>query len=107
VCISRCNLNHTGQPIQIPIDDNHERLESPIQPNHPRADLIRNAALIVWDEAPTANKAVFACVDEVCRKVMQCDQPFGGKVILVLGDFRQTCPVIRRGSKSQIIDASI
>lgn len=107
MCISRCNLNHTGQPIQIPIDDNHERLESPIQPNHPRADLIRNAALIVWDEAPTANKAVFAYVDEVCRKVMQCDQPFGGKVILVLGDFRQTCPVIRRGSKSQIIDASI
>ena len=32
---------------------------------------------------------------------------FGGKVILILGDFHQTCPVIRRGSRAQIVDASI
>ncbi|KIJ48532.1 hypothetical protein M422DRAFT_112442, partial [Sphaerobolus stellatus SS14] len=33
--------------------------------------------------------------------------PFGGKIFACAGDFRQTCPVIRRGSKPQIIDASI
>jgi hypothetical protein len=33
--------------------------------------------------------------------------PFGGKVIVLLGDFRQTCPVIRRSSRAQVVDASI
>ena len=91
----------------MPIDNSNERLESPIQPNHSRGELIRNASLIIWDEAPTANKAVFACVHDVCRRCTEKDEPFGDKVVLVLGDFRQTSPIIRRGSKSQIIDASI
>jgi hypothetical protein len=39
--------------------------------------------------------------------VMDSDQAFGGKVIVLLGDFRQTCPVIRRGTRSQVADSSI
>jgi hypothetical protein len=79
----------------VPVDNSNQQLESPIQPNHSRGELIRNASLIIWDEAPTANKAVFACVHDVCRRCMEQDEPFGGKVILVLGDFRQTSPVVQ------------
>ena len=32
--------------------------------------------------------------------------PFGDKIFILLGDFRQTCPVIRGGTKNQVIDAS-
>jgi len=35
------------------------------------------------------------------------DVPFGGKVVILLGDFRQTCPVIQRGTRAQIVSASI
>ena len=38
---------------------------------------------------------------------MSNDLPFGGKVFILLGDFRQTCPVIPGGSHAQIIDACI
>jgi hypothetical protein len=38
---------------------------------------------------------------------MKNDSPFGGKIMILLGDFRQTCPVIRGGSRAQIVDASI
>jgi ATP-dependent DNA helicase PIF1 len=82
-------------------------LLSPIQPNDPRGELIRVAALVICDEAPMGNKAVLACVDETCRRVMHSDGLFGGKVVILLGDFRQTCPVIRKGSRAQVIDASI
>jgi hypothetical protein len=42
-----------------------------------------------------ANHAVMACVEETCRHVMGAnDSPFGDKIIVLLGDFRQTCPVI-------------
>lgn len=82
-------------------------LESPISPNDSRAALIRQSSLIIWDEAPMANRAVLACVDETCRRVMQSPLPFGGKVVVLLGDFRQTCPVIRKGTRAEVVNASI
>lgn len=54
-----------------------------------------------------ANSAVLNCVEETCRRVMHNDLPFGGKVVVLLGDFRQTCPIIRYGTRQQIVDASI
>ena len=89
------------------MNERSEMLESPISPTDSRAALIRKSSLIIWDEAPMANRAVLACVDETCRRVMQSTLPFGGKVIVLLGDFRQTCPVIRRGTKAEVINASI
>jgi len=54
-----------------------------------------------------ANRAVLACVEDICRKIMGNHLPFGGKIIILLGDFRQTCPIIRQGSRTQIVAASI
>lgn len=54
-----------------------------------------------------ANKAVASSVDDILQLLMECKQTFGGKVFICLGDFRQTCPVIRGGSRAQVIDASI
>ena len=38
---------------------------------------------------------------------MNNQTPFGGKVVILLGDFRQTCPVVRRGTKADVLNASI
>ena len=38
---------------------------------------------------------------------MQTDKPFGGKCVVMGGDFRQILPVIPRGSRGQIVDACI
>ena len=62
-------------------------LLSPIKAADLRGELIREASVIIWDEGPMVNRAVLACVDEVCRTVMKNEQPFGGKVIVILGDF--------------------
>ncbi|KAF8197264.1 PIF1-like helicase-domain-containing protein [Mycena galopus ATCC 62051] len=89
------HLKHQPNAInRVPVNNKNEMLESPIDPSDPRGELIREAALIIWDEAPMANRAVLSCVEETCRRVMGNDLPFGGKVIFLLGDFRQTCPVI-------------
>ena len=85
----------------------NEFLESSIRPGDSRAELLRETALIVWDEAPMANKVVFTCVDSTLRTVMDNDEPFGGKVIVLLGDFQQTCPMVRWGRKADVLDASI
>jgi hypothetical protein len=89
------------------VSDKNELLESTIKNDSSRAELLRRAALIIWDEPPTANRAVLACVDALLRRITETDHPFGGKVFILLGDFRQTAPVVRRGSRAQIVDVSI
>ena len=73
-------------------------LQSPITPSDARGELIRSASAIIWDEVPMANCAVLACMEEVCRNVMGNTKPFRGKVIILLGDFRQMCPIIHGGT---------
>lgn len=38
---------------------------------------------------------------------MDNDLPFGGKTVILLGDFRQTGPIVRHGSRREMVDASI
>lgn len=38
---------------------------------------------------------------------MSCGMPFGGKVMLFGGDFRQVLPVVLRGTRAQITDATL
>lgn len=61
----------------------------------------------MWDEFPMANRGAVACSDDLFRRIMEVDLPFGGKVMLASGDFLQTCPVVRGGSRAQVVDASV
>lgn len=54
-----------------------------------------------------ANSAVLGCCDDVLRMVCGSSLPFGGKPLVLLGDWRQTCPVIRKGTRAQVVLASI
>ena len=50
----------------IPVTDDNVNLQSSIHPHSPRADLIRNTSIIIWDELPSMNKAGWECVDNIC-----------------------------------------
>jgi hypothetical protein len=81
--------------------------------NSPQEALIRAARLIVWDEAPMAHKHVFEAVNRMLQHVMGDVDPalkdmlFGGKVVVMGGDFRQILPVVPQGRRGQIVDASL
>jgi hypothetical protein len=46
-------------------------------------------------------------VNRTLKDIMGCNQPFGGKVTLFEGDFRQLLPVVTRGTRAQITDATL
>jgi len=71
------------------------------------ANLIQNASIITWDEAPMTNKAVLTCMEEVCWNVTHTATPFRGKIVILLGDFWQTCPIVWKGSKQDTVDVCI
>ena len=77
------------------------------------AELIRRADLIVWDEAPMMHRFQLEALDLTLRDLMKTVDPklervpFGGKALILAGDFRQTLPVLKKGSRAQVLDASI
>jgi hypothetical protein len=77
------------------------------------AELLQVAALIIWDEAPMTHRRCFEALDTTLRDILSEHNPanailpFGGKPIVLGGDFRQILPVVRKGSRSSIVSASI
>ena len=66
------------------------------------AAILREAALIIWDEASMIHRYMLEAVDRLLRDVTDIDNPFGGKTILLAGDFRQVLPIVSRGTRADI-----
>jgi hypothetical protein len=72
------------------------------------AKLLQMASLIIWDESSMTKRQAVEALDMSMRDIMGCPRsPFGGKTIVFGGDFRQVLPVIRKGTRSQITDATL
>jgi ATP-dependent DNA helicase PIF1 len=96
---------HSRFSIPINID---EYSTCEIGPKDPSAELIRRAKLIIWDEAPMMHRHCFEAVDRTLKDIMKDKRyPFGGKVVVLGGDFRQILPVIPKGTRHKIVKATI
>ncbi|GLT72837.1 hypothetical protein SLA2020_447360 [Shorea laevis] len=71
------------------------------------AKLLRAAKLIIWDEAPMAKKQTIEALDQMLQDVNESDLPFGGKVVVFGGDFRQVLPVVPKATRQEQINASL
>ena len=54
-----------------------------------------------------ANRAAVEAVDILLRQLKDCQLPFGGVLLLGIGDFRQVAPVVRGCNKAGVLDSSI
>nr|XP_016474228.1 PREDICTED: uncharacterized protein LOC107796029 isoform X1 [Nicotiana tabacum]XP_016474229.1 PREDICTED: uncharacterized protein LOC107796029 isoform X1 [Nicotiana tabacum] len=87
---------HSRFKIPIEIDEN---TSCNISKESSLAGLIRDAKLIVWDEVSMAKRRMLKVFDLLLKDLMNTNALFGGKVIVLGGDFRQTLPVVRYGKK--------
>jgi ATP-dependent DNA helicase PIF1 len=72
------------------------------------AKLMQQATLIIWDEASMTKRQNVEALDNNLRDIMgRSHLPFGGKTVVLGGDFRQVLPVVRKGSRAQIVGASL
>ena len=94
----------------IPIHIN-ERSSCDMPPSSNQGELIQRAKLIVWDEAPMTHRHVFEAFERTLRDIMKTvdpaleERPFGGKIVVFGGDFRQIPPVIPKGFREDIVMA--
>ncbi|XP_074300786.1 uncharacterized protein LOC141632106 [Silene latifolia] len=100
----------TAHPrLSIPLNVNEDSTCSRIKPGSDLTELLIRAKLIIWDEAPMTHKHSFEVVDKSLKDVMRvvnarnAELPFGGKVVVFGGDFRQTLPVVSKGSRADVV----
>lgn len=80
---------------KIPLENN-----SSVTCNVPKqsslATLLKQATLIIWNEASMAKKENIKALDLRLRDVCVNHEFFGGKIVFFCGDFRQVLPVLPR-----------
>ena len=69
--------------------------------------LLIQASLLVIDEMSMGHKHAFECLDRSLQDVRKNKNPLGGVTVLFVGDWRQILPVVRHGSREQIVDATL
>ncbi|CAN6930494.1 unnamed protein product [Brassica oleracea] len=93
----------------------HSRFGIPINPDEfstctlipgsDQANLVKAASLIIWDEAPMMSRHCFESLDRSMKDILgnKDRRPFGGKVVVFGGDFRQVLPVIHGAGRAEIV----
>ncbi|KAG5524165.1 hypothetical protein RHGRI_030983 [Rhododendron griersonianum] len=72
-----------------------------------QAELFRETKFIIWDEVPMQHKYCVEAVDRTIRDIHDNPKPFGGIAVLLGGDFRQILPVVPKGVREEIVNASL
>ena len=78
-----------------------------VSANSRHANYLRSLSLIVIDEASMIPLHAFSAIDILLRDLCQNDIPFGGKLLVLAGDFRQTLPVIPRAHAAEVLENCI
>ncbi|XP_063981011.1 ATP-dependent DNA helicase pif1-like [Diachasmimorpha longicaudata] len=71
------------------------------------AKYLKEADIFIWDEAPMAPRYALELIDRTLRDFMKSDLPFGGKIMLLVGDFRQLLPVKPNATRSELVNLCI
>ena len=93
----------------------HSRLKAPLNPDEnstlniaaqtTRAKLVRRAKLLLIDESTMLHRFQLEALDRTLRDLMTApDKPFGGKIIILAGDYRQCLPVVPGANRAHIVD---
>jgi hypothetical protein len=69
--------------------------------------LLYKVALIIWYEVAMTKRQSIETLDRSLQDIMGCELPFGGKVMMFGGNFRQVLPVVQRSTRTQIMDATL
>lgn len=99
----------TGHSLfKLPMDENMSpSCVCNINAQTQRAELIRHADLIIWDELPMTHRYCVEALNRTLKDLMRNDLLFGGKTILFSGDWRQTGPIVKFGSPTDTVDAAV
>ena len=91
-----------GLPVPLFSDSSSNILEQSKE-----AEILKETKVLIRDEAPMAPRYALEIVDRTLKSIMKNDLPFGGKIMVLGGDFRQLLPIKVNGTRDEILNLSI
>ncbi|XP_015125693.1 uncharacterized protein LOC107047436, partial [Diachasma alloeum] len=91
-----------GLPVPLYVDST-----STIKIGTKEANVLKETNIFIWDEAPMAPRYALEIMNRLLQDIMDNTLPFGGKIVILGGDFRQLLPVNIRGTRSETVNLSI
>ncbi|CAB3239872.1 unnamed protein product [Arctia plantaginis] len=94
--------------LKLPL--NLQTIEEPtcnITKNSAMAKVLSASKIIIWDECTMAHKRALEALNRTLKDLRNDSRCFGGAMILLSGDFRQTLPVIPRSTAADKINACL
>ena len=95
----------------------HSRLKAPLSVNKDStlqisaqsslAKLVKMSKLLMIDESTMLDKFQLEALDRSLKDLMDVNQPFGGKIIILAGDFRQCLPVVPNSNRAETVSQCI
>ena len=62
--------------------------------------MLKECDLIIWDECTMLHKGAYEALDKTLKDLRQCNKVMGGVNVVIAGDFRQTLPVVPKGTRA-------
>ncbi|GFV68058.1 ATP-dependent DNA helicase [Trichonephila clavipes] len=69
--------------------------------------VLQTCKLIVWDEATTSHRNAFHALEKTLQDFRGSSSIMGGATVVLAGDFRQTLPIVTRGTPADEINACL
>ena len=78
-----------------------------VAPNSAQANILRRIKVFIIDEASMIPCYALDAIDRCLSDIMSSDTLFGGKILLLAGDFRQILPVVPRSPPTAVLESSL
>ncbi|XP_044587812.1 uncharacterized protein LOC123267312 [Cotesia glomerata] len=91
-------------PLNLNIDD------SPIcniSKQSEAAKVFKECSVIIWDECTMSHKRALETVNRTMIDIRNDKHDMGGMTLVLAGDFRQTLPVVKRGTRADEVNACL
>ena len=95
---------------KIPLDLKDDKVTCNLTPTSAMGKVLKAAKCIVLDECTMLPGRAYEAVDRLLKDIVDGEDKkkvMGGKLFIMTGDFRQTLPVVPRGTKVDEIKATI
>lgn len=94
--------------LKLPLNiQNNENAVCNIKKTSGMAKVLQKCVIIIWDECTMAHKYSLEALDRTLKDIRGNSRLFGGALLLLSGDFRQTLPVIPRSTYANEINACL
>ncbi|XP_072392278.1 uncharacterized protein [Diabrotica undecimpunctata] len=97
---------HPVEPLPLDVRNKPDAMCN-IKKNNGIGAVLRKSSIIIWDECTMAHKYSLETLNRTMQDLNSNNKLFGGAILLLSGDFRQTLPVIPRSTFADEINACL